>query len=47
MLTNIIDSSPDDISIGAPVRVKFVEVSDTVTLPCFALDIQPHRESQS
>lgn len=37
MLTNIVDTEPDQVRIGARVRVRFVAVSPTVTLPCFML----------
>lgn len=37
MVTNIVDTTPDRVHIGARVQVRFVPVSPTVTLPCFAL----------
>jgi uncharacterized protein len=36
MLTNVVDVDPDDVTIGAAVRVRFVDMTDDVTLPCFA-----------
>ncbi len=35
MLTNIVGAPADDVAIGAAVRVRFVPVTDAVTLPCF------------
>lgn len=37
MLTNIVDLEPTDVSIGARVRIKFVEITSDATLPCFEL----------
>ncbi|MGD9986576.1 Zn-ribbon domain-containing OB-fold protein [Pseudonocardia sp.] len=37
MVTNIVGAPPDAVVIGAPVRVRFTPVTDTVTLPCFEL----------
>ena len=37
MLTNIVDSEPEDVSIGARVQIRFVEISADVTLPCFTV----------
>jgi uncharacterized protein len=36
MMTNIVDVEPDDVTIGAPVEVRYVDVTPDVTLPCFA-----------
>ena len=38
MMTNVVDVDPDDVAIGAPVSVRFVDVSSDGTLPCFTLD---------
>jgi hypothetical protein len=35
MLTNIIGITPADLAIGMPVRVRFHELGDDVTLPYF------------
>ncbi len=37
MMTNVVGSPPDVVTIGAAVRVSFVDVDDDVTLPCFEL----------
>lgn len=37
MLTNVVDVDPDDVAIGAPVSVRFVDVTKDVALPCFTL----------
>ncbi|MCU1394817.1 MAG: hypothetical protein JWM34_3245 [Ilumatobacteraceae bacterium] len=38
MMTNIVGSSPDEISIDARVRVSFVQLTESITLPCFELE---------
>jgi hypothetical protein len=35
-MTNVVDADPEEVAIGAPVSVRFVDVTDEVTLPCFA-----------
>lgn len=35
LLTNLIDIDPDDVQIGMPVEVEFVERSDAITLPYY------------
>ena len=37
MMTNIVGADPDDIRIGQRVEVTFDDVTETVTLPKFAL----------
>ncbi|GAA1838594.1 OB-fold domain-containing protein [Pseudonocardia ailaonensis] len=37
MLTNIVDSDPAEILVGAKVHVAFREIAPEVTLPCFAV----------
>lgn len=37
MLTNIVGTPPERVTIGAAVRVRFTPVSEAVTLPCFEL----------
>ncbi|TSD40318.1 Zn-ribbon domain-containing OB-fold protein [Rhodococcus sp. KBS0724] len=37
MLSNIVDADPSEVSIGARVRVKFVDIDSQTTLPCFRL----------
>lgn len=37
MLTNLIDVEPEQVSIGARVRVKFADVAEHLTLPFFTL----------
>jgi uncharacterized OB-fold protein len=37
MLTNIVDTEPAEIQIGAKVHVAFRDVSPEVTLPCFTV----------
>jgi uncharacterized protein len=36
MLTNLVDVAPADVRIGMRVRVRFLDVSAEITLPCFA-----------
>ena len=36
MMTNIVDVEAEDVTIGAPVGVRYVDVTPDVTLPCFA-----------
>jgi len=35
LMTNIINCPPDDVRVGMPVRVTFVDATDEVTLPYF------------
>jgi uncharacterized OB-fold protein len=35
MLTNIVDCKPDEVRIGMPVEVTFVDVNDDVAVPFF------------
>src|SRR6218665_829407 len=35
MLTNIIGIDPEDVHIGQPVEVSFVQERDGISLPCF------------
>ena len=37
LMTNIVDCEPDDVTVGAPVRVRFDEVTEGVRLPFFVL----------
>jgi uncharacterized OB-fold protein len=37
MMTNIVGCAPEQVTIDALVRVRFVEVTDAATLPCFEL----------
>jgi uncharacterized OB-fold protein len=37
MLTNLIDVTPEQVSIGARVRVAFTDVAEHMTLPFFTL----------
>ena len=38
MLTNIVDCEPDEIEVGARVRVTYLDASDDITLYPFVLD---------
>src|SRR3954449_7273813 len=38
MMTNIVGRTPDDVVIGARVRVRFEQASDQAALPLFELD---------
>jgi uncharacterized protein len=38
LMTNIVGAPPDDVEIGARVRVKFEPVSDAAAVPLFELD---------
>jgi uncharacterized OB-fold protein len=35
MMTNIVDCPPSDVTVGMSVKVKFVRISEDVTLPFF------------
>jgi len=35
MLTNIVDCPPDEVKIGMPVEVTFVDVNDDLAVPFF------------
>ena len=35
LLTNIVDSKPDDVAIGMPVEVVFEDVDESVAIPKF------------
>jgi uncharacterized protein len=35
MLTNIVDCPPDEVKIGMPVEVTFVDVNDEIAVPFF------------
>jgi uncharacterized OB-fold protein len=37
LMTNIVGCEPDDVTVGAPVRVRFDPVSDDAALPLFEL----------
>lgn len=37
LMTNIVGCDPEDVSIGAPVKVRFEPVSDQAALPLFEL----------
>lgn len=37
MLTNLVDVQPEQVSIGARVRVVFTDVAEHMTLPFFTL----------
>jgi hypothetical protein len=39
MLTQIVDSDLDLLSVGAPVEVVFESISDDITLPQFKLSV--------
>ena len=38
LMTNVVGCDPDDVVIGARVRVRFEQVSDQAALPLFELD---------
>jgi uncharacterized protein len=38
MMTNVVDVDPESVDIGAPVVVRFLDVTDDVSLPCFTLE---------
>jgi len=38
VMTNVVGSDPDDVQIGARVRVRFEPVSDAAAVPLFELD---------
>ena len=38
LMTNIVDCDPGDVTVGAPVRVRFDEVTEGVRLPFFVID---------
>ena len=38
LMTNIVGTPPEDVTIGARVRVRFETVSDAAALPLFELD---------
>lgn len=38
LMTNIVGCDPDDVTIGARVRVRFEAVSDEASVPLFELD---------
>ena len=38
VMANILGTSPDDVRVGAPVRVVFEAIDDAVTLPQFELE---------
>jgi hypothetical protein len=35
MLTNLVDVAPDAVRVGMPVEVKFLQMSEAITLPYF------------
>lgn len=35
LMTNVINTNPEDVSIGMPVRVTFVDATDEITIPYF------------
>jgi uncharacterized OB-fold protein len=37
MVGELLDASPDEVRIGAPVRVEFVRIDDELTLPAWRL----------
>lgn len=37
MMTNLVDCEVDAVTTDLPVRVRFVDIDDDVTLPCFEL----------
>jgi uncharacterized OB-fold protein len=37
MMTNVVDADPDDVTIDAPVIVRFLDLAEDATLPCFTL----------
>ena len=38
LMTNVVGCEPTEVTIGAPVRVRFEPVSDDASLPMFELD---------
>jgi uncharacterized OB-fold protein len=38
LMTNVVGCDPDDVAIGARVRVRFERVSDDAAIPLFELD---------
>ena len=44
MLTNLIDTKPEQVSIGARARVVFADVAEHMTLPFFTLIESDERE---
>lgn len=44
MMTNIVDCTPDEVTIGAPVEVSWLPVDADITLPCFRL-VAPSTEA--
>jgi uncharacterized OB-fold protein len=39
MLSNVVGCAPEQVRIGMPVRVEFVDVSDDVSLPVFRPEV--------
>jgi uncharacterized OB-fold protein len=39
MLTNLVGTRTDDVTIGARVRVEFCDITAEVTLPCFIVEV--------
>jgi uncharacterized OB-fold protein len=37
LMTNIVGCAPEDVTVGAPVTVRFEPVSDAAALPLFEL----------
>jgi uncharacterized OB-fold protein len=37
LVSNVVDCEPDQLAVGAPVEVTFVDVDDELTLPQFRL----------
>lgn len=38
LLSHVVDTDPDQVAIGAPVRAAFRELTEGITLPCFELE---------
>ena len=38
LMTNVVGCEPGDVTIGAPVQVRFESVSDEASIPLFELD---------
>jgi uncharacterized OB-fold protein len=37
LMTNVVDCEPDDVTVGAPVRVRISPIADDASLPFFEL----------
>jgi uncharacterized OB-fold protein len=46
MVGELLEAAPDDIRIGAPVRVDFARIDDELTLPAWRLVPSPSMVDQ-